>query len=146
MVSRIAVGLSNLVTRLRRTRVRAEELLILIPRCLQCSDCENNILRNLAACKRCGKCKVKDLIEMAQKHGCRIAAAAGGELALARVKSPEVKAVVAVACEKELRVGAQAAFPKAVIGVINTRPKGPCFDTDVDLGEVEKAIEWLLRP
>ena len=62
-----------------------------------------------------------------------------------RAREAGVKAVVAVACEKELKQGIRAAFPKAVIGVINTRPKGPCFDTDVDLNEVERAIEWLLR-
>lgn len=38
-----------------------------------------------------------------------------------------------------------ASFPKAVIGVVNVWPKGPCKDTDVDVDAVERAIQWFLR-
>ena len=50
-----------------------------------------------------------------------------------------------IACTKELRQGILAAFPKAVIGVVNAWTVGPCKDTDVDLTEVERAIQWFLR-
>ena len=66
-------------------------------------------------------------------------------MAVERVKEDGVDAVVAVACEKELSQGIKGAFPKAVIAIPNQRPKGPCKDTDVDLAEVRKAIQWLLR-
>lgn len=144
-MSRIVVGLSNFATKLRRTRVRADQLLLLFPSCLQCSDCPNNIVGDLANCTRCGKCKVSDLRALAEKHGCKVAVAAGGRLALARVKDPDVRAVVAIACSKELRQGILASFPKAVIGVVNIWPKGPCKDTDVNLDAVERAIQWFLR-
>ena len=144
-MSRIVVGFSNFMTRLRRTRVKREELLILFPTCLQCSECPQNIIHDLANCNRCGKCKVSDLVAMSEKYGCSIAVASGGHLALARVKAPDVRAVVAIACRKELRQGILASFPKAVIGIVNSFTAEPCKDTDVDLSEVERAIEWLLR-
>ena len=53
--------------------------------------------------------------------------------------------IVAVACQKELRDGVLAVFPKAVLTIANTRPHGPCVDTDVDLDKVRDAIEWFLR-
>jgi hypothetical protein len=62
---------------------------------------------------------------------------------MARDKS--VKGLIAVACEKELKEGMFGVFPKAALGVINLRPNGPCTDTDVDLDELRKAIEWFLR-
>jgi hypothetical protein len=61
------------------------------------------------------------------------------------VKQDCVDAVVAVACEKELREGMRATFPKPVLGIINLRPNGPCRDTDVDVAQVEDAMRWFLR-
>ena len=95
-------------------------------------------------CERCGKCKVKDVLELAEKHEVQCAAVTGGRLAVERVGRDDVHAVVAIACEKEIRDGMKGIFPKPALGVVNLRPNGPCRDTDVDLEEVEKAICWFL--
>jgi len=144
-MSRIVIGLSNFATRIRRTRVQPDGLLLIFPVCLQCSTCPNDIVSDVHNCKRCGRCKVCDLVGLSEKYGCRIEAATGGRLALAKVKDPHVRAVVAVACHKELREGIVASFPKPVIGVVNTWPSGPCKETDVELDGVERAIQWFLR-
>ena len=96
-------------------------------------------------CRRCAKCKVHDLVTLSETYGCRIEVASGGHLAAQKVRDVSVRAVVAVACTSELRQGVLASFPKAVIGVVNRWPKGPCKDTDVDVQEVERAIQWFLR-
>jgi len=144
-MSRIVVGLSNFTTRLRRTRVLSDQLLLVLPHCLQSSACPNNIVAGVWNCQRCGKCNIGDLVELSRKYSCRIEVATGGRLAVQKVKDPSVKAVVAVACNKELRQGILASFPKAVLGVLNRWPKGPCKDTNVDLQAVERAIQWFLR-
>ena len=144
-MSRIVVGLSNFTTRLRRTRVLSDQLLLVLPHCLQSSVCPNNIVAGVWNCQRCGKCNIGDLVELSRKYSCRIEVATGGRLAVQKVKDPSVKAVVAVACNKELRQGILASFPKAVLGVLNRWPKGPCKDTNVDLQAVERAIQWFLR-
>jgi hypothetical protein len=135
----------NRVTRLRRSRCKPGNLLLLFPSCLQYSECPEAIRADLANCKRCGRCGVKDLLELAEEYGTQVAVATGGRLALQRVKAEDVKAVVAVACEKELQEGMKGAFPKPVLGVVNLRPHGPCKDTEVDVDEVRGAIEWFLR-
>lgn len=145
-MSRLVVRLGNFTTWLRRTRVPPDGLLILFPHCLQRSECPEDVVADLGNCKRCGQCKVGGMIELAAGYGCRIETATGGRLALQKLKDPGVKAVVAVACCKELRQGILAAFPKAVIGVVNIWTKGPCKDTDVDLDKVKEAIGWFLRP
>ena len=144
-MGRFFVKLSNTLTRLRGKRVRPENLLLLFPSCLQNSECKCAIVKDIRSCRHDGRCKVGPLIELADRYGVQVAAASGGELAKARVKAGDVKAVVAIACESELRMGALGIFPKAVLSVVNMRPHGPCVDTDVDLGEVEAAIRWFVR-
>ena len=139
------VKLLNSVTRLRRSRCKPEELLLLVPACLQSSQCTQKITNDIGECRRCGRCKVKDMIELSEKYGTRCMVATGGRVALEMAKEGGVKAVVAVACEKELQEGMTAVFPKPSLGIVNIRPHGPCKDTDVELEEVEKAIRWLLR-
>ena len=145
IVDKQVVSLNNLIVRLKKKKCPPEGLLILFPHCLQNTKCKQNIKNDLNECKRCGKCKVKNLIDLSEKYGVSIAVASGGRLALERVKAKEVQGVVAIACEKELRIGIMASIPKAVIAVPNLRPNGYCKDTDVFLDEVEKAVERFVK-
>ncbi|MFN3466511.1 MAG: DUF116 domain-containing protein, partial [Candidatus Brocadiales bacterium] len=111
------VSLSNLVNKLRAAKCPPNSLLILFPHCIQYSKCPQKITLDLGECKRCGKCKVKNLIELSEKYGVQIAVATGGRVALQRVQSEEIRGVVAIACEKELRIGLMAAMPKAIMAV-----------------------------
>ena len=43
------------------------------------------------------------------------------------VKEIRPKAIIAVACERDLTSGIQDVFPLPVIGVLNERPFGPMF-------------------
>ena len=139
------VKLFNTMTHLRRSRCKPEEMLVLLPSCLQSSECKQKITNDIGECLRCGRCKVKDIAELCEKNGVRCAVATGGRLALELAQQDHVKAVVAIACEKELQEGMAAVFPKPGLGIINIRPHGPCKDTDVEVEEVERAITWLLR-
>lgn len=67
----------------------------------------------------------------------------GGRQALAHTRRPDVKAVVAVACRKELLQGIRAAFPKPVYAVLNSTPEGACKNTVVDPAAVADAIRAL---
>ena len=144
IMSKLLLKLSNALTRMRARRVRPENLLLLFPHCLQNSDCDCKIVQDPRNCKHCGKCKVKDLVELADRYGIRIAAASGGRLALEKLKAEDVHAVVAVACELELRQGMFRSFPKTVLGISNLRPHGPCVDTDVELDKVDEAVRFFL--
>ncbi len=138
------VSLSNMMTKLRKKKCPPEALLLLFPHCIQNSKCKQNIKHDLNECKRCGKCKVKDLLEISEEYGISIAIASGGRIALKRVMAEEIQGVVAIACEKELRTGLMAAMPKAIFAVPNLRPNGYCVDTDVYMDDVLKAIERFL--
>ena len=145
MIDRTVIRLNNLAVRLRRTRCRPEELLILLSRCLQRSACDRKLNEDLAACLRCGKCNVCRFLDLRDHYGVQVFMATGGRQAAARAKAPDVRAIVAVACEKELRAGIFASVPKAVLALTIARPCGPCKDTTIEMGKVEEAIRWFLR-
>ena len=139
------VSLNNMMTKLRKKNCPPEGLLLLFPHCIQNSTCKQNIKHDLNECNRCGKCKVKDLLELSEDYGVSIAVASGGRIALKRVMAEEVQGVVAIACEKELRTGLMAAMPKAIYAVPNLRPHGYCVDTDVYMDDVIKAIKFFVK-
>ena len=74
-----------------------------------------------------------------------MAIATGGTLARQAVKKVRPKAILAVACERDLTSGIQDVFPLPVIGVLNERPNGPCYNTRVDMKKVETAIQEFVQ-
>jgi uncharacterized protein len=138
------IRLNNWVTRRRRVRVPPGHLLLLLPHCLQRSRCEQNVVHNVDQCRRCGQCDLAALLKLRDEFGLLCSLASGGRQALAYVRRADVKAVVAVACEKELLDGIRAAFPKPVLAVPNKTPHGPCHDTVVDLQGVREALGEML--
>ncbi len=138
------IRLNNRITRWRAVRVRPENLLLLAPHCLQMNDCERNVGRDIGRCGRCGRCDLSGLLSIRDEFGLRLSVAAGGRQALALVRQPDIRAVVAIACHKELLEGIRACFPKPVLAVPNLCPNGPCKETRVDLAAVREAIRCLL--
>jgi len=139
------IALNNLIVRNRRKKVKPANLLLLLSSCLQNSKCKQNLAHDVGNCKRCGGCKIAALLNIADRTGVRAFLATGGKIALLEARKDEIKAIVAVACEKELREGILAAFPKRVLAVANVRPCGPCRDCSVGVAEVEQAINLLLE-
>ena len=139
------VAVNNRLVLAEARKVRPEKLLILLPHCLQNHNCLVRITGNVKNCKACGKCKIKDLVALSDEYNISISVATGGTLARRIVveKNPEV--IVAVACERDLTSGIQDSFPIPVFGILNKRPFGPCYDTDVDMKLVETGVRTFLN-
>ena len=140
------IELNNHLVRSNSHQVRPDHLLILLPHCIQDFDCQVKITGNIKNCKGCGKCEIKDLIELAEQHQLKIAVATGGTLARRIIVENKPKAIVAVACELDLTSGIQDSYPIPVIGILNDRPNGPCINTKVDIQKVKEAILDFLEP
>jgi hypothetical protein len=125
--------------------IPADNVLILLPHCLQIADCEVRITHNIRNCKRCGRCEIRDLIAIAEEHGLELFVATGGTIARRIVKEARPDVIIAVACERDLSSGIVDTYPMPVIGILNERPHGPCFNTQVDLGKVRETISMLAR-
>ncbi len=118
-------------------------ILLLMPHCLQDQDCPVKITHRVENCKRCGKCRIKDLLEVTQKYGVELAVATGGTLARRIVKEKRPDLIIAVACERDLTSGIQDTIPLPVYGIFNERPFGPCLNTQVAMDRVEDVLREI---
>jgi hypothetical protein len=139
------IELNNHLVRSNSHRTRPDRLLVLLPHCIQDFECPIKITGNVKNCKGCGKCEIKDLIELADQYQVKIAVATGGTLARRIIVENKPEAIVAVACELDLTSGIQDSYPIPVIGILNDRPNGPCINTKVDIQKVRNAIVDFLE-
>jgi uncharacterized protein len=145
-VRRSFIAINNQLVLAEAKKVRPNRLLLLIPHCLQHHDCPIRIIGHVENCKACGKCKIKDLVALAGRYGVSISVATGGTLARKIVEENRPEMIIGVACERDLTSGIQDTYPIPVFGVLNERPFGPCYDTDVNLAMVENAVAAFLDP
>lgn len=138
------IELNNHLVRSNGHRARPSRLLILLPHCVQDFDCQIKITGNIKNCKGCGKCEIKDLVEISDQYNVKIAVATGGTLARRIIVQNRPEAIVAVACELDLTTGIQDTYPIPVIGILNDRPNGPCINTKVNIEKVKNAIRDFL--
>lgn len=139
------VAVSNQIVQNRHLKVPADRLLVVTPHCLQLATCPHKITRDPMNCKRCGGCDIGALVTMAEEMGFHFFVVTGGTLARQTVQKIRPKAVVAIACERDLASGIQDVYPIPSVGVMNLRPNGPCYNTHVDLQEFRQAIEAIIE-
>ena len=138
------IAVSNLLFRRRKIRVPASRLLVVTPHCLQLASCPHKITRDPHNCHRCGGCDIGALVTLADEMEFHFFVATGGTLARQIVRDTRPKAVLAIACERDLMSGIQDVYPLPAIGVLNIRPNGPCYNTHVDMELVRKQLEEII--
>ncbi len=144
-IQRSFIELNNHLVRIRSIKVPPSQLLILVPHCLQLSNCPHRITMNIENCRDCGKCEIGPLQELAEKYGFNIKVVTGGTLARREIEKIKPKAIIAVACERDLSSGILEASPLPVLGISNQRPQGPCFNTRANLTMVEEAVNSFIK-
>lgn len=125
--------------------LRGEDVLLLLPHCLQNFKCTKRITNDINNCDDCGLCTISNLLELSKRYGVNVRVATGGTLARRFVKETKPKLILAVACERDLTSGILDASPLPVLGFINKRPKGPCIDTTIDVYKLENCLKELLE-
>ena len=138
------VAMNNSLVTSQRLKIKADRILILLPHCLQLADCEIKVTGDIGKCVRCGRCDIMGLATLGQKYRIDISVATGGTLARKVIIEKRPKLVLAVACERDLTSGIKDCYPLPVIGVLNDRPFGPCFNTRVDVSKIEAALRSVL--
>lgn len=139
------VHVNNSFIKAMNLKFDPDDILILLPHCLQDSECKIRISNNIENCVQCGRCNIGDLLTVAKKFKVPIAIANGGTLARRIVYKYKPKFIIAVACDRDLVSGIQDVYPIPVFGIFNLRPNGPCFNTKVDAVQVENALRKLLN-
>jgi len=109
-----------------RAGIRPDELLLLIPRCLD-------------------KAGMQGVMSVAARYGVPLFVAARGRYAREMISRTRPRAVVAIACERDLVSGIHdVATRLPVLGTTLGLPEGPCKNTTVDLASLEDRIRTFL--
>lgn len=122
-------------------KVPKDKILVVLPHCLQNSECGQRIRNGLDECLQCSACNLGSIKEIVRRYGADAEIATGGTSARKIIQDKRPQFVIAVACERDLTSGLMDVRGIPVYGILNQRPNGPCKDTFVDIIELEKAIE-----
>lgn len=139
------VSVNNELVSAEAGRYKPEDVLLLMPHCLQNSKCDRRLTYDINNCNRCGKCPIAGLLELHDKYGVNLAVATGGTIARRIVVQMRPRMIIAVACYRDLASGIQDTYPLPVYGVLNERPHGPCLDTVVAPQLLEQALHRFLK-
>jgi hypothetical protein len=122
-----AIAVYNRLAWAREWRVRANELLILIPRCLS-------------------RVALDGVMDIAKRYNVATFVATRGAYARQAIRERRPKAVVAVACERDMVSGLRdVAGRLPVLGLTMQLPNGPCKDASLDLAEMERFVRKYLK-
>ena len=138
------IDLNNIVVESDNKKYKPEEVMLLLPHCLQNNQCGLKVTSNPEVCKRCGCCKIGELLEYTKEKNLSIFIATGGTLARKIIKENNPKLIISVACERDLMSGILDVRGIPVVGITNRQPNGPCFNTDVDFTAIKKRVEQLV--
>jgi hypothetical protein len=118
-VENASVKVYNALAAERGRKVGKGELLLLIPRCLS-------------------KASLDGVLAIAGKYEVPVFVATRGQLARRVIRERRPRAVVAVACERDMVSGLHDVAGKVpVLGLTMTLPSGPCKDAAIDLSQLE---------
>jgi hypothetical protein len=125
-VEHAAIDIYNTLAVRRGRRVGKGELLVLIPRCLS-------------------KQALDGVLEIAGRYEVPVFVATRGQLARRVIRERRPRAVVAVACERDMMTGLRDVAGKLpVLGLTMQLPNGPCRDATIDLGQMETWVKgWV---
>ncbi len=125
-VEHAAIDVYNTLAERRRRTVGSGELLVLIPRCLS-------------------KQALDGVLAIAGRYQVPVFVATRGQLARRVIRERRPRAVVAVACERDMMTGLRdVAGRLPVLGLTMRLPNGPCRDAMLDLDVMEEWVKGLV--
>ncbi|MEN6445986.1 MAG: DUF116 domain-containing protein [Candidatus Cloacimonas sp.] len=124
--------------------MNSKNLLLLLPHCLQNSNCKIRINNNIVECQECGGCDMAKMKAITRDRQIKAAVASGGSLARKLVKDTHPDIIIAVACHRDLTDGVRESWRYPVYSVLNERPKGPCFETTVSSSVIDFAVNKFI--
>jgi uncharacterized protein len=125
-VEHAAIDIYNTLAVRRGRKVGKGELLVLIPRCLS-------------------KQALDGVLEIAGRYEVPVFVATRGQLARRVIRERRPRAVVAVACERDMMTGLRDVAGKLpVLGLTMRLPNGPCRDAALDLTQMEQWVRGLV--
>lgn len=125
-VEHAAIDVYNALAMRRGRKIGRGELLVLIPRCLS-------------------KQTLDGVLTIAGRYDVPVFVATRGQLARRVIRERQPRAVVAVACERDMLTGLRDVAGKLpVLGLTMRLPNGPCKDAEIDLDVMDRWVRGLV--
>jgi hypothetical protein len=138
------IEINNILVQSRQKCFKPEEILVILPHCLQNTECKYKITHDTSNCKRCGKCTIGRILDLTEKRAVKTVVVTGGTAARNSVVEERPKVLLSVACERDLASGIHDVGKIPAIGILNERPFGPCKNTTLSICSLEKELDELL--
>ncbi len=144
MIRSLFIDINNLFVQAGDIRKSPEKIMLLLPHCLQNSECTHKVTGNINNCRKCGRCCIGDILRMVEETGVKAIIVTGGTAARKVIAGENPEMVLSVACERDLAIGISDVSRIPVLGVLNQRPNGPCINTTVDVRLLREKLDSIL--
>lgn len=145
LIRKFYIDFNNIMVNSLGRKYSPKNVLILLPHCLQNSECGYKITNNTNNCKRCGRCSIGDILKAAEEKNVEVRIVTGGTAARNVIKKLRPRLILAVACERDLTSGIVDVGKIPVVGLINDRPNGPCYNTCINVDTLKKRLNEILE-
>lgn len=145
LLRKTLIMINNKIVNLEGAKYDQKDILIIVPHCMQYHDCSCKLINGVELCTGCGKCSIKGIRDISREFGVKTMVVTGGTAARNAVKKIRPKFILAVACERDLASGIMDVGTIPVVGIVNDRPNGPCFDTFANIEEIRKNIQKIIK-
>lgn len=146
IIRSLFIDINNLFVKSGNIKKGADKIMLLLPHCLQNSECSLKITGDIARCKKCGKCTIGAIRQLSEEKGVKAIVVTGGTAARNAIVRQKPELVLSVACERDLAIGISDVSRIPVVGVLNQRPNGPCVNTTVDVELLREKLEDIIEP
>ena len=130
------ISLNNKLIKMKKE----EKVMLLLPSCLQHTECSVNIFDNILNCKKCGRCIISDICSLTNIIAPdKIFVVKGGSRAIELLKQKKPKLIFASACCEELFKGILKVGTQVCAINIET-PEGKCFNTTLEVAKLKRIL------
>jgi len=128
------------------TAKKAQRAVILLPHCIQSTDCGAPVVENLLSCFRCGKCVVGSAAQAVLKHNWDLRLSPRSRAAYSEARKSHPDLIIAVACPDRLAKGLIRLPEMPSYAIPLELPHGMCIDTTFDFQRLARAMNTFAEP
>lgn len=124
-------------------KVDPQDICLFLPHCLKNRNCPASTDEEGLHCERCGSCAMAALVTAAERAGIRAFCAPGGRLIKSLIKKYRPRAVIGVACWREILLAFELLWESGIFLQVFPLEKEGCFETSVDATPVLSLLSEL---
>jgi hypothetical protein len=146
MIRSLFIDINNIFVQSGKIRKSPDKIMLLLPHCLQNSECTHKVTGDIKNCKKCGRCTIGEILGLVEEKGVKAIIVTGGTAARNTIAREKPEIVLSVACERDLAIGISDVSQIPVLGVLNQRPNGPCVNTTVNVEVLREKLDSMIEP